>query len=254
MTDSGAADAPYATLNSGQPATGDAETIQPPPAADPPMGGGGDDHPGAPAPGASTAAPLADITAAINELADLSRRYHSRAEQREGVIDHLRAEVERLRRGERRGLLRPLLTETCRLRNDLLRQAEDLPENFDAEQARRLLRSYAESIEIALEDSGVVSFVPEKGDSFNPRMHRRVGAEPHPDAGLSGCVARVRRNGYLDLETSSPIAIAEVVLYAAAAGAATSAADGAANQPDGPETAPPQTADPSDDSEEKDQP
>jgi molecular chaperone GrpE (heat shock protein) len=250
MTDSDAADIPYTTLDSGQPAIGNPETIQPSPAADLPMDGGEDERPGTPTLDTGTTATLADIIAAVREFADLSRRYHSRAEQREGVIDHLRAEVERLRRGERRGLLRPLLTETCRLRNDLLRQAEDLPENFDAKQARRLLRSYAESIEIALEDSGVVSFAPENGDSFNPRIHRRVGAEPHPDAGLNGRIARVRRSGYLDLETNSPIAVAEVVLFATAADAATSAAD----RPGRPERAQPQTTNPSADTEEEDQP
>jgi len=102
-----------------------------------------------------------------------SERYHARAEQREGVIDHLHAEVDRLRRGERRGLLRPLLVEICRLRNDLLRQAEDLPADFDAGRARLLLRSYADSVELALEDSGVATFAPEQGDQFEPRLHRR---------------------------------------------------------------------------------
>ena len=73
---------------------------------------------------------LAGISGDIQRLLATSERYHARAEQREGVIDHLHAEVERLRRGERRGMLRPLLAEMCRLRNDLLRQAEDLPGRF----------------------------------------------------------------------------------------------------------------------------
>jgi hypothetical protein len=85
--------------------------------------------------------PLTEIRQALQELADSSERYHVRAEQREGFIDHLRAEVERLRRGDRRGLLRPLLVEMCRLRNDLLRQSDDLPADYDAELSRALLRS-----------------------------------------------------------------------------------------------------------------
>ena len=92
-----------------------------------------------------TAALLVTISETLERVAASSERYHARAEQREGVIDHLHSEVDRLRRGERRGLLRPLLVEICRLRNDLLRQAEDLPDDFDAERARLLLRSYAES-------------------------------------------------------------------------------------------------------------
>jgi molecular chaperone GrpE len=161
---------------------------------------------------------IAEIAASVRELAHSSERYHARAQQRESVIDHLSAELERLRRGERRGLLRPLLVEICRLRNDLLRQAGELPADFDAERAALLLRSYAESAELALENSGVVAFAPDGGDAFDPRMHRRVGGEPAGDPALVGRIARVRRDGYLDVDAGSPIAPAEVVVFAAAAG------------------------------------
>ena len=169
-----------------------------------------------PAP-AEPAETIADLLAGISEAMRLvtvaSDRYHARAEQREAVIDHLLAEIERLRRGERRGLLRPLLVQICRLRNDLLRQAMDLPSDFDAERARALLRSYAESVEFTLEDSGVVIFTPSEGDAFEPRMHRRVGSEPATDPPVAGRVARAKRHGYLDVDANSVIAPAEVVLF-----------------------------------------
>ena len=160
---------------------------------------------------------VADIAATVRKLADSAERYHDRAQQRESVIDHLSAEVDRLRRGERRGLVRPLLVEICRLRNDLLRQADGLPGDFGPERAALLLRSYADSVELALENSGVVSFAPDSGDAFDPRMHRRIGGEPTGDPALAGRVARVRREGYLDVDSNSPIAPAEVVVFAAAA-------------------------------------
>ena len=111
---------------------------------------------------------LAGIAASVRELANSAERYHARAEQREGVIDHLRAEVDRLRRGERRGLLRPLLAEMCRLRNDLLRQAAELPADFDAERAALLLRSYAETVELTLESNGVVTYAPDERRAVRP--------------------------------------------------------------------------------------
>jgi molecular chaperone GrpE (heat shock protein) len=175
-----------------------------------------DDQGAGPAAEARDEALLMEIRAAVRELADSSERYHTRAEQREGVIDHLRDEVDRLRRGERRGLLRPLLVDVCRLRNDLLRQADGLPDDYDVEQAARLLRSYAESVELTLESCGVVAFEPDSGNPFDPRMHRRVGAEPTSDPALVGRIARVRRSGYLDVDVNSPIAAAEVVLFTAA--------------------------------------
>lgn len=161
---------------------------------------------------------LGEISAALRDLADSSQRYHARAEQREGVIDHLRSEVELLRHGERRGLLRPLLTDICRLRNDLLRQAADLPADYDAAKAAELLLSYAESIQLTLESNGVITYAPDDGEPFDPRMHRRVAGEATADPALAGRIAQVRRDGYLDIEAKSPIAPAEVTVFAATKG------------------------------------
>ncbi|HMD94886.1 MAG TPA: nucleotide exchange factor GrpE [Trebonia sp.] len=172
---------------------------------------------GSPAPAAPAAeALLTEISATVREVADLSQRYHVRAEQREGVIDFLRSELDMLRRGERRGLLRPVLADLCRLRGDLLSQAAALPADFDAAKAADLLRSYAETIELTLESNGVITYVPDGDDRFDPRLHRRVGAEPAADPALAGRIAAVRRDGYLDIEANSPIAPAEVTVFAPA--------------------------------------
>jgi molecular chaperone GrpE len=180
-----------------------------------------EDGTAAPLGDAETAGPtaealLAEIAATLGDVAEQSRRYHTRAEQREGVIDLLRSELEVLRRGERRGLLRPLLADLCRLRGDLLTQSAALPADFDAAKAADLLRSYADSIELTLDSNGVVSYTPEDGERFDPRLHRRVGGEPTDDPGLTGYIAAVRRVGYLDIEAKSPIAPAEVTVFAAA--------------------------------------
>ena len=68
----------------------------------------------------------------------------------------------------------------------------------------------------ALEANGVVTYAPEEGATFEPRMQRKVGGEPASDPAASGRVARVRRSGYLDIEANIPIAPAEVVLFSAA--------------------------------------
>jgi|SRR5450755_2215979 molecular chaperone GrpE len=158
-------------------------------------------------------APLAEMAVRMREIADASDRYHARAEQREGVIDHLRSELDLLRRGERRGVLRPVLAELCRLRNDLLKQAGTLPADFGADKAADLLRSYAETIELTLESNGVVTYAPDSGDPFNPRMHRRISGEPTGDQARAGHVAAVKRDGYLDIEANSPITPADVTVF-----------------------------------------
>jgi molecular chaperone GrpE len=158
---------------------------------------------------------LTEISATLGEVADQSKRYHTRAEQRESVIDLLRSELEVLRRGERRGLLRPLLADLCRLRGDLLSQSAALPADFDAVKAADLLRSYAETIELTLDSNGVVTYAPEGGEPFDPRLHRRVAGESTDDPALAGHIAAVRRVGYLDIEANNPIAPAEVTVFAA---------------------------------------
>jgi molecular chaperone GrpE len=167
---------------------------------------------------------LAEISSTVAKVAGASERYHARAEQREGVIDFLRGELDTLRRGERRGILRPVLTDLARLREDLLKQAATLPADFDTARAADLLRSYAETIELTLESNGVVTYKPDSGEPFNPRLHRRISAEPTGDPGRAGQVAAVRRDGYLDIEANSPIAPAEVTVFATA-GATTGEQD-----------------------------
>jgi molecular chaperone GrpE (heat shock protein) len=172
--------------------------------------------PGEPEPAAGEL--LVQVAAATQEIAAAANRYHARAEQREGVIDYLRSELDQLRRGERRGLLRPVLAELCRLRNDLLKQAATLPADFSADKAADLLRSYAETIELTLENNGVVTYAPDSGDPFNPRLHRRISGAPTADPALAGHVAGIQRDGYLDIEANSPIAPAEVSVYAVTTG------------------------------------
>lgn len=181
--------------------------------------------------------PLADAIELLTTMAEsvqrldaASERYHARAEQRESVITHLSSEADRLRRGDRREMLRPVLTEMCRLRNDLLRQAEGLPEDFSAERARLLLRSYADSVEMLLETNGVRTFAPDDGAPFDPRLHRRVSGKPAADAVAIGHVAGVLRDGYLDLDSSKPIVPAEVVVFTAPAAEPAEAVAGANNE------------------------
>jgi molecular chaperone GrpE (heat shock protein) len=162
--------------------------------------------------------PGSEAAEALRRLADSAERYHDRAQQRESVIDYLRGELELLRRGERRGLLRPLLTQMCRLHADLTRQAASLPPDFDAAKAVRLLQSYAETLEEALGDNGVVTYQPDEGEPFNPRRHRQVKRQSSTDPALEGQVAAVRQPGYLDLEADSPLAPAEVTVFMAVRG------------------------------------
>jgi molecular chaperone GrpE (heat shock protein) len=164
-------------------------------------------------PTAPTADPIGDLTAAVTQLVTESEKHHARAAHRETVIDNLHAEVEKLRTGERRGTIRPLLMSVARIRDDLMRQAADLPGDFDAVRAQKLLHSFADSIEIVLDDYGVSTATPAVGDEFDARRHKAVSSTPTADVALVRTIASVRRDGYQDIEAGVSLKQAEVVVY-----------------------------------------
>lgn len=157
--------------------------------------------------------PLVELHAAVLQLVAASEKHHQRAAHRESVIDNLHAELEKLRTGERRATVRPLLVAMARLRDDLVKQSSELPDDFDTTRAQNLLYSFADSIEITLEDFGVATYRPEPGDEFDPRRHKAVTSEPTSDGELVRTVAGVRKDGYQDIEAGVTLAQAEVTVY-----------------------------------------
>ena len=155
-----------------------------------------------------------DCLARLDEISKQSSLFHERAAAREAVLDRMYAEIDRLRSGERRQLLRPLLVDLIGLRNDLLQQSRELPESYSPAQAARLLESFAESVGESLQRHGVVAFTPEIGEKFDFRKHRKVGHVGASEGLLDplDAVAAVRADGYLDLEADKLIAPAEVLL------------------------------------------
>lgn len=193
--------------------------------------------------GAPTGQLLADMAHELGSLRQATDRYQERAASRERVIDQLSAEVDRLRMGDRRGVLRPLLVDLCRLRDDLLRQAASLPETFTVDQARALLRSFADTVELELETHGVLPYTAEPGGAFDPRRHRRLATVPTDVEAQHGTVAAVERDGYTDQETEKvllPVGVLLHVFRATAHPSPTSAPDEA-----GP-SVPPPAAEPAD--------
>lgn len=156
---------------------------------------------------------LEELKITVDQLVAEMAKHHQRASHREVVIDNLHDELEALRTGDRRSTIRPLLVAVSRLRDDLLRQVGGLPEDFDVVRARRLLESYADTIEITLEDYGVETYRPEVGDEFDGRRHRVVSSVPTSDPLLVRHVAQVKSDGYLDAEASLSLTKAEVVVF-----------------------------------------
>lgn len=168
---------------------------------------------------------LPAVEAGLAEIRQLLRSYDERAAARERVIDRLHEENQALRAGERQLLLRPVLTDLQRLRNELLRQARSLsgssadppdepsgspPGHLPADRAADLLRSFADSLELTLDRCGVSPVRAVVGEAFDPRRHRATQVRPTDDPALDGTVAAALEDGYHDVPADRPTAAAEV--------------------------------------------
>lgn len=144
---------------------------------------------------------LAELTAALVAVQRELRSADERAASRERIIDRLHEDNQKLRTGERRLVLMPVLTDLQRLRNDLLRQAATMPPEMTGERMAQLLDSYAHSVELTLERGGVTPIRPEPGEPFDAKRHRPSDLVEAPEPAADGRVAAVLADGYE--ETSS---------------------------------------------------
>jgi molecular chaperone GrpE len=154
-------------------------------------------------------------------LAALARRYDAEAERaaaRERVIDRQHADIERLRTLERVGAMRPVITDLCRLRNDLLRQAAQLPPDLSAERVATLLESFAVSVEDALLRCGVEALPRDAGAPFDPRRQQVARVVEDGDPEQDGTVAEVVQDGYAEIDGGRVVLPARVAVHRAPAG------------------------------------
>jgi len=151
------------------------------------------------------------IERALAQIRDQLAAGNDRAAAREQIIDRLHAENQRLRSGELQLLLRPILTDLQRLRNELLGGAGDRP--LSPEQVAALLASYASSVELTLERGGIRVVRPRSGIPFDPAAHRVVGVVPTGDSALDGTVADVTADGYVDAVSGRTALPASVLVH-----------------------------------------
>ena len=172
--------------------------------------------------GAPASAVLDAIKALRDTMDGLSfqlAREHDRAKAREAVIDRLHEENQRLRAGEVREFLRPVLADLRQLRDDLLGQARSVPEAMSAGNAAVLLESYADSMAIILERYGVIAVSPQPRAPFDPRRHCATGTMAAPGRELDGTIATVLSDGYEDAHAGLVIVPAKVIVYRQVGGA-----------------------------------
>ena len=147
----------------------------------------------------------------LARLDDLDRRLgaeQERAQAREEIIAHQRAELDALR-DERRGRhLRPLVVGLAKLRAELL---EDATADGSSTRHRDTLTYYADSVASVLEGCGCEPVPVAVGDVFDAAAHRvrrpvATGPESH------GRVVAVLTEGWLERDSGRVLAPAGVAV------------------------------------------
>jgi molecular chaperone GrpE len=169
--------------------------------------------PDAPPLSAELALRLTAIEAGLVEVAQRFADESARALARERVIDRQHEEIERLKAIERAGQLRPIVTDLCRLRNGLLRQAGTVPAEMTGPQVATLLDSFAGTMEEILEHCGVVVLPRDVGAAFaSSRQEVAAVVEiNHPER--DGTVADVVQDGYAEIHDGKVIVPARVRVH-----------------------------------------
>jgi molecular chaperone GrpE len=168
---------------------------------------------GAPPLPAELALRLAAVEAALLNVTQRFASENDRALARERVIDRQHEEIERLRSIERAGQLRPVVTDLCRLRNGLRRQAGTVPAEMTGLQVANLLDSFASTVEETLERCGIAVLPCAVGVAFEPKRHQVVGVVEIDDPEREGTVAEVLQDGYAELDGGKVVVPARIRLH-----------------------------------------
>jgi hypothetical protein len=158
---------------------------------------------------------LAGVESTLATILERLDRDAERATFRERVIDRLYADVERMRAAERGGVLRPVVVDLCRLRNDMLRQARTLPEDMSAVKTAALLDTFAGAVEDALDRCGVVVAHTASGAPFTAGHHQVARTVEGPDAALDGTIAAIVQDGYVEIDSEKVVVPSRVAVYRA---------------------------------------
>ncbi len=160
-------------------------------------------------PGAEAEAPVEDDAPSLDVLATTLAGLGDRLAEsqrllvRQGELaDKLHAENQRLRAGELRAAMLPLVRDLLRLHDDIGRIAGEAERAEDLELMRISLLD-------ALARNGIVAVLPTAGEQFDPKRHSAAGVIETDNASLDRSISEVIRLGF-QWEDEQVIRVAEV--------------------------------------------
>jgi molecular chaperone GrpE len=148
----------------------------------------------------SMATSLADLAARLEESQRLLGRQVDH-------VDHLHAENQRLRAGELRTAISPLVRDLLRLHDDVGRLAE-----ASTDESKRDLNVVQVSLLDVLARAGIMSFEPEVDAQFDPKRHNAAGVVATGDAASERRIAEVIRTGF-HWEDGQIVRVADVTVF-----------------------------------------
>jgi molecular chaperone GrpE len=142
---------------------------------------------------------LAELAGRVGDMEERLGEFHQRAAHREGIINRLHEENQRLHDGFGRMLLEPMVADLIRLYDQLEREASRLEAGG---QDNRLMRSFAEDVAEILDRCGFEVFSAEVGDPFERGRHRPVESVACDDESRHNTVAEVVAVGFFDRDAA----------------------------------------------------
>jgi molecular chaperone GrpE len=140
--------------------------------------------------------PVGDLRQRLGAVAEQLSEFHRRAAHRELIIDRLHEENQRLKQGQHRVVLEPVVADLIRLHDQLSREAR----RSGAEDT--LIGSFAEEVAEILDRCGIEVFAAAPGEAYQSDRHRPLAVVPTADQELHNTVAEGVAAGFYDRETS----------------------------------------------------
>jgi molecular chaperone GrpE (heat shock protein) len=173
-------------------------------------GSSSDDAPNEPvaddeAPGTGDGAGLEALATAFTGLDRRLEESQRLLVRQSELADKLHGENQRLRAGELRGAMLPLVRDLLRLHDDIGRIADATEQVEDLELMQISLLD-------ALSRNGIVSVRPAEGEQFDPKRHSAASVVEAADASLDRSISEVIRLGF-QWEDGQVIRVADVRVY-----------------------------------------
>jgi molecular chaperone GrpE len=141
---------------------------------------------------AEGAVPVEDLSKWLDAVQEQLSEFHRRAAHRESIIDRLHEENQRLKQGQHRVILEPVVADLIRLHDQLSREARRAGDG--------LVGSFAEEVAEILDRCGIEVFDAIPGEPHQTDRHRPLAVVPSSNPEQHNTVAEAVAAGFYDRE------------------------------------------------------